>query len=326
MAQAKRYVTFLRAVNVGGPQLRLIIVLCSVLASWLPACRTSDDGHDTVRAMTFNIFHDRASPPDDLNIPGWPGRRQLVAETIRLERPDIVGLQEALLWQVEWLVSQLPEYGFVGRGRNAAGDGESVAILYRKDKFDLLDSGDFWFSDTPEVPGSISEQGWGTMTYPRMTSWARLRNREVGRSFYAYNTHLASDGSGGSPSRDRSVKMLAERIAARAHPEEPFVITGDFNANESDFAIAFLTGAVPGAPVRTVDAWRTKPNGPAGTRCSNIAGADAGLRIDYILAGCTAKGCGEVLDVGAILHGVACASDHRAVTATIRLPGRPVRP
>lgn len=297
---------------------RVLLFSLIVLVFLLPACRHGDDGGETLRVMTFNIFHDRASPPDDLNIPGWDGRRDLVTETIRSQQPDIVGLQEALVWQVEWLVSQLPNYGSVGRGRDAARVGESVAILYRRDKLKLLDSGEFWFSDTPEVAGSISEPGWGTMTYPRMTTWARLRGRKSGWTFHAFNTHLASDGSGGSVSRDRSVRMLAERIASREHQNEPFVLTGDFNAMESDFPIVFLTSPTSGSPVRAIDSWRAKPSGTAGTRCSNIPGADSGLRIDYIFAGCAQGRCAKVLEAAAIRHGDSCASDHRAVAATLR--------
>lgn len=297
---------------------RTLLLSVIVLFLLVPACQTGGPRGETLRVMTFNIFHDRASPPNDLNLPGWDGRRDLVAETIRSRQPDIVGLQEALVWQVEWLVSQLPDYRSVGRGRDAARVGESVAILYRREKFDLLDSGEFWFSDTPEVAGSISEAGWGTMTYPRMTTWGRFRDRKTGWTFYAFNTHLASDGTGGSLSRDRSVRMLAQRIASRAYSSEPFVLTGDFNAIESDFPIVFLTSADSGSPIRAVDSWRAKPSGTRGTRCSNIPGADSGLRIDYILGGCARGRCAEVLEAAAIRHGNSCASDHLAVAAVLR--------
>lgn len=292
--------------------------------------------------MTFNIFHDNHD--DEREIPGWPVRKDLVVGTIKSEMPDVVGLQEALLPQVAFLVQQLPQYDFVGRGRNADSGGESVAIMFRNDRFDLVDKDHFWFSDSPDTPGSKGGNSWGDMSLPRMTTWVRLRRKETGKSLYVYNTHLASDGTADDAalSRWKSVELLVERILDREHPSDYFVVTGDFNATEDKQPIKFVLGetgcagdACAGPPrqplIRTIDAWRAKNEGEGGTRCRNDS-ADDEERIDYIFiwnpvprAGLCDPSSGlcqppEITQARTFRWGPSCASDHRATIATFMIP------
>jgi endonuclease/exonuclease/phosphatase family metal-dependent hydrolase len=289
---------------------------------------------NTVSVMTFNIFHDNHS--DEREIPGWSDRKDLVVGTIKSEMPDVVGLQEALLPQVVFLVQELPKYDFVGRGRNADTGGESVSIMFRNDRFELVDEGHFWFSDFPDIPGSKGGNSWGDMDLPRMTTWVRLRRKETGKSFYVYNTHLASDGTADDAalSRSKSVELLVERIADREHPTEYFMVTGDFNATDNQQPIKFMVGETPQPLLRTIDAWRAKNEGEGGTRCRNNGTAD-GDRIDYIFiwnpvptAGLCDASSGlceppGITQARTFRWGPSCASDHRATIATftIRLGG-----
>jgi endonuclease/exonuclease/phosphatase family metal-dependent hydrolase len=329
---------------------RHVLLLPAALV--LGACRDRDDPFDldAVTMMSFNIFYDRScgcSEDDCQNrcMPDWSGRRHLVVETIADAAPDVVGLQEAYLWQVQELIAALPQFDYVGRAADAAQLGWSVSILYRKDRFDLADAGHFWFSDTPDTPGSA----WAGTDPPRMVTWVRLTRKETGRSFYAYNTHLASVSTGGAPSREMSVRLLAQRIADRRYPAEHFLVTGDFNAEEFDFPIRYLRGEVacpqdpcpdPSAltPARVIDAWRNvHPSEPGGTRCRNwpdgtVAADTDGHRIDYTFAWNPVPASGvcdalpgacappRVVDAEAILPASACPSDHRATTATVILP------
>jgi endonuclease/exonuclease/phosphatase family metal-dependent hydrolase len=332
---------------------RLALLLPALLLaeSCLDASGTrSVDALNTVTMMSFNIFHDRGcgcldNTCDRRCMPDWPGRRPLVVETIADAAPDVVGLQEAWIWQVQELIAALPQYDYVGRGVDADGGGWSVSILYRKDKFDLADAGHFWFSDTPDTPGSA----WAGTVPPRMVTWVRLTRRETGRSFYAYNTHLASSLTGGAASREMSVRLLAQRIAERNHRSEHILVTGDFNAEEFAFPIRYLKGEVacredpcpvPSAlsPVRLIDAWREiHPSGPGGTRCRNQSDGRVwpdtdGGRIDYTFAWNPVPASGvcdvlagacvppRVVDAEAILPASSCPSDHRATTATVILP------
>lgn len=330
-------------------RLRLVVAAIS-LGLPLFACSTATKlgsviagaSLNTVSVMTFNIFHDNHS--EEREIPGWSDRKDLVVGTIRSEMPDVVGLQEAYLPQVVFLVQQLPTYDFVGRGRNEDTGGESVSIMFRNDRFELVDKGHFWFSDSPDTPGSKGDDSWGDMELPRMTTWVRLRRKETGKAFYVYNTHLASDGTAANAalSRSKSVELLVERIAERQHPTEYFMVTGDFNATENQQPIRFLLGetgcagdvcaAPPPEPLlRTIDAWRAKNDGEGGTRCRNN-GPEDGDRIDYIFiwnpvptAGLCNPSSGlceppEITHARTFRWGPSCASDHRATIATFMIP------
>src|SRR5690606_11432004 len=133
------------------------------------------------------------------------------------------------------IAEALRGYGEIGVGRtDGKTRGEYAAILYRRDRLEPLDSGTFWFSDTPDVPGSTS---WGNRI-TRICTWARFRDRTAGGEFYLYNVHLDHESQ---PSRERSAAMLSERVAQRNAEGAPVVVTGDFNADEDNPAVLRLT-------------------------------------------------------------------------------------
>ncbi len=300
-----------------------------------------------VEVMSFNIYHDASS--EDKALPGWSGRKDLVIRTIDLHDPDVVGLQEAYITQVEELVEALPRYDHVGVGRDD-GDrkGESAAILYRKARFELDASGHFWFSETPDL-ASKGGNSWGNFYQPRMTTWVRLLERTTGKGFYVYNLHLNHDGGAADPylARWRSVLLLTDTINERDH-DDYFIITGDFNATEDAAPIRYLTGGacIPPngdgrvcaiSPVPVIDAFRElHPESQSGTVCSNKDESTGKNRIDYIFvwrgprdtpsgrslfASYTGGHGPDLMEaeiVGKILG--QCSSDHRAVRAVFGLP------
>jgi endonuclease/exonuclease/phosphatase family metal-dependent hydrolase len=159
-----------------------------------------------------------------------------VQEILKHYRPDVLGLQEAMDFQVAAIRIMLPGYTVVGEGDRGGNEGLHNAIFYDAARFSLAEKGTFWLSDTPDVPGS---KGWGNLLH-RTCSWARLIERNSGRAFYFYNTHLDHI----SPrSRKRSVILLTQRIQARTYPD-PFVLTGDFNAREKSAPIQYLKGKI----------------------------------------------------------------------------------
>ncbi|MFK7903907.1 MAG: endonuclease/exonuclease/phosphatase family protein, partial [Chitinophagales bacterium] len=137
---------------------------------------------EPLKTMTFNIRYDNTM--DTLN--PWTVRKQWVVQLLKKYDTDIVGLQEALHHQMEYIEGKLPQYDWVGVGRDDGKMvGEYVSILYKKEKFELLDHNHFWLSKTPEQAGSKS---WRAL--PRMVTWAKLKDKKNGEVFFVFNTHF----------------------------------------------------------------------------------------------------------------------------------------
>lgn len=179
---------------------------------------------------TFNIRYGTAPDGEDR----WERRRELLLDVLRAQDADVVGVQEALRFQLSEIVAALPEYRFVGVGRED-GDalGEYAAILYRHAHFEIADQGTFWLSPTPEVPGSV---GFGNRI-TRICTWARVVERRGRRAFYVFNVHLDHESQ---ESRERAAELVAQRIAARTHAD-PVILLGDFNAGEENPARRVLS-------------------------------------------------------------------------------------
>ena len=225
-----------------------------------------------LRAMTFNIRLDLAS--DGAN--AWPNRKEMVAALIRHEAPDLVGMQEVLLHQKKDLEAALPNYAFVGVARDdGAEKGEFSPLAYRRDRFALLQSGTFWLSPTPSRPG----KGWDA-AYPRIATWAVLREPTHGGRFAVLNTHFDHLGQ---EARANSAAMVAYWAKARVAAGLPVIVLGDFNAppssapmlrlNDVSRSSLRLARAISGAP----------PYGPPGTFNAFKIDADAPEPIDHIL-------------------------------------------
>jgi endonuclease/exonuclease/phosphatase family metal-dependent hydrolase len=272
--------------------------------------------------MTFNIRY--ANPDDGEN--RWENRREFLAEVIRRGHYDVVGLQEALHAQLSDLEHALPEFDRVGVGRDDGKQaGEHAAILFRKDRFRVLEEGTFWFSDTPQAPGS---RAWGN-NVTRVCTWARLAERHTPhggepRSFYIYNVHLDQESQ---PSREKSVTLLLDRIAARSVPT-PVIVTGDFNAGEDNVIIQRMTGETgpqnqhPGARPLFVDSFRiAHPDEHTVGTFHDFRGTNHqdGPKIDFIFVprGTPVRSAQIIRDSE---HG-RYPSDHFAVDAHISLPG-----
>lgn len=181
---------------------------------------------ETLTAMTFNLRHHREGRW------GWPERREAVREVVRGRAPDVLGTQEGLLEQVLDIHEVLPHHAVVGEARKGGQEDEFVAVFYDERRFDLLDHGNFWLSDTPEVPGSIS---WGNYV-PRMTTWARLHDRSTGHAFTFVNTHLDHFHP---RARTRGASLLHERFPRER--DEPMLLVGDFNSLPRRFVHRLLT-------------------------------------------------------------------------------------
>jgi len=186
-----------------------------------------------LNVMSFNIR--RGTKKDGKN--HWIFRRSRVRELLNSYRPDVLGLQEALDFQISEIRTMLPGYEKVGVGNLGGSKGLHTAIFYDAVRFVPSAEGTFWFSDTPDIPGS---KGWGNII-PRTCTWARLIEKDSGQAFYFYNVHLDHLSR---RSRKNSAVFLTQFIHTRPSPD-PFVLTGDFNARERSTPIQYLKGKIP---------------------------------------------------------------------------------
>ena len=276
------------------------------------------DGKLELRLMSFNVRYEN---PEDSGSRAWRQRIVGAVRMIREEAPDVFGVQEALHGQAADLWASLPDYEFVGVGRDDGKKaGEYAGIFYRRDRFeaDPSDGGTFWLSDTPEKPGSKS---WGNHI-PRAVAWLRLVDRSTQRGFYVFNTHWDHKHQG---SREQAALLLARRIDARKFPGLPVVVLGDFNAVERNPGVSYLSGnRVPLAGrdeawnYRLIDTFQAlHPSEPARTTLHFWKGTRAGsLKVDHILVSeGAAILAAEIRD-----HDQPMVSDHFPVTARVVFP------
>ncbi len=279
----------------------ILLLLLLTLASGLFCQRPDDYTH--LRVMTFNIRYNE--PRDGVN--AWPNRKQKAADVIRFHKADLVGVQEALIGQLEDLEKLLPDFAWCGVGRtDGKRDGEFSAILYRKQRFKLLDCKTLWLSETPETPGS---KGWDA-ALPRIVTWAKFRDERTKKIFFHFNTHFDHVGL---QARNESAKFIIARIKTIAG-KMPAVLTGDLNVTEDTEAYkAFVSDG------SLKDARYLSKNGHfGGTSTFNaFKEMQPGRKIDYVFV----TGGVQVFE-----HGVLAdnwdglwASDHLPVLAEVSL-------
>ncbi len=167
-----------------------------------------------MRVMSFNILCGGQKEN------WWKKRTGRVVEIIKKYAPDTFGLQEAHYRWMNVVCKALPEYDYVGVGRdNGKRLGEFSPVFYLKDKFEVVDKGNFWLSETPEVPG----KGWDAACI-RICSYAVLREKQTGKTFAHFNTHLDHVGP---TAQIEGARIIADR--GLKYPDMPTVVTGDFN-------------------------------------------------------------------------------------------------
>ncbi len=265
--------------------------------------------------MTFNVRYGTA--PDFVN--HWRYRRTRVIRLLEKSSPDIIGLQEALPFQIDELRAALPHYDEFGVGRDK-GDrsGEHVTLLFRSDRFRVVDGSTFWFSDTPHIAGS---RHWGNRN-ARICTWAKLQEKSSGHVFFCFNMHL---DHWSSHSRKRSVQLLSLRMKELSQ-DNPVVVTGDFNTGERNEILGFLQGRLPLTvsagpchnPVPLIDAFRcVNPQAKRVGTFNKYLGHQGGEKIDFVLV----SNHWTVHDSQILRNkdGFLFPSDHFPVTATIEL-------
>lgn len=179
---------------------------------------------------TFNVRYNNKGDSTAGN--AWTDRLPAIVQMIRFHGFDLFGAQEVLNNQVEGLLQSLPEYGYVGVGRDdGQKQGEYSPIFYNKSKFTLIKSGTFWLSETPE---KVSK-GWDA-ALPRICTWAQFEEKASKKKFYLFNTHFDHRGV---EARKKSAELILEQIKKIAG-DAPTILCGDFNVDQNNESYALI--------------------------------------------------------------------------------------
>ena len=245
-----------------------VLLFCGVISGL-----AASDAPRELRVMTFNVRNSGAA--DGIN--AWDRRTELFFAAIARADPDLIGFQEVLARQHDAIAARLTGYALSGVARDdGKRRGEWALIAYRQDRFERVDGGDFWLSETPEVPGSKS---WDA-ALTRICSWVRLRERASGRELVFANTHFDHKGVVARQEASRVISRRLPQIAAHV----PAILTGDLNINEDNPAYAVLTRPTDADAIRWIDAFRAvhPRRGPDEASFHGFKGGSAGSRIDFI--------------------------------------------
>jgi len=283
----------------------------SAVCGLIATTASAEDNPMDLRVMSFNIRFGTAN--DGPN--SWPHRAELVKQVILDFTPDLLGGQEVMAFQGKALREALPGYGFIGVGRaDGKEGGELCPVMYRKDRFEPLDSGTFWLSETPEVPGSKS---WDS-SLPRIATWAKLKDRRSGQTLLFCNTHFDHRGP---EARLQSARLLQQRLPKLADGA-PLIVTGDFNANEDSQPYKTLTQPENGQGIAFADSYRVvhPQRTDREVTYNGFKPVEQGSRIDWILYSPGQLKAQEAAIVRTQYDG-RLPSDHYPVTAVLRLTG-----
>ena len=265
-----------------GTRLAWLWLTAAVTVGLVPPPSSGQDSQ--TRVMTFNIRYGTA----DDGVNRWENRKEFLAATIKAFDPDLLGTQETLGFQRDYLAEQLPGYDVLGVGRDDGKEkGEMMALYYKRERYEKLAGGHFWLSESPDKPGSKS---WDS-SLPRMVTWVKLRDRKAANAKAAgemtappilfLNTHFDHRGP---QARLKSAELLRRQIGALAEGCA-VIVTGDFNAGEASEPYRALFADVAGQKSPVVDCYRiVHPERTAneGTGSGFKATSTSGARIDWI--------------------------------------------
>lgn len=255
-----------------------------------------------ISIMTFNLRTDVSSDGGN----AWPHRKEAAARVITESGADIVGTQEGKPEMVIDLERLLPDYLWVGEGRQGGSTDEHCAIFYRRDRFEAVDSGNFGLSERPALLGHMS---WDTAC-PRMCTWVRLRRTDGGGAgdLLVFNTHLDHISE---EARTKGMSLIIERMRIAERSAVAAVLTGDFNCTPDSETVGLLQRA----GLRS--AYEASKGGTAvGRTFHGFEGEENGEPIDYIYI--MGDASVESVRVDRALYDGRYPSDHYPVTAIIQ--------
>lgn len=277
--------------------------LLAILASLLLSANVPGQ---TLNLMTYNVRLDVAV--DGVN--RWDNRKEVLVSQIKFYEPDILGIQESLPNQVNYLDSNLTHYKHIGIAREGLNKGESSSIFYNTNRLAVIKQNTFWLS---EMPGQISK-GWDA-SYLRVCTYALFTDKKTQKQFWVFNTHLDNNGI---IARTKGVELILKTIDSVNTKKLPVFFMGDFNSAPETDVIVNLRKAMNDAKEVSV----AKPYGPGGTFNNFEFNKPVTLLIDYIF---TSKSSNITVNKYAVLsdsYNLKYPSDHLPVFVQIKLRGK----
>ena len=194
--------------------------LCPAMTDTYPIVEQTLNDY-TLKVMSFNVQTENGTQVNfDL-------RAEMLRDLLDELQPDSIGMQEVTTGWIYRMDTFAFNNSYAGVGEGRTPGGEASSIYYRKDKLELVGSGTFWLSETPDVMGSSLPNA----NYPRICTWAHLRDKATGFEYIHVNTHLDHNGnnssSDGKSIRTTQVRVMLEYL--QKLPDVPMVLTGDFN-------------------------------------------------------------------------------------------------
>lgn len=172
---------------------------------------------------SYNVRYDNQGDKNNGN--GWEQRLPVIVDIIKFQEFHIWGAQEVLHNQLGDLLAGLPDYGYVGVGRDdGKTEGEYAPIFYHKDKIKQLKSGHFWLSENTDYPN----KGWDAVL-PRICTWGQFQDKKTKKKFWFFNLHMDHVGV---EARSESAKLVMTKIKEMCK-NEPVILTGDFNVDQT---------------------------------------------------------------------------------------------
>ena len=285
-----------------------------------------------LRLMTFNVKGDAAMLFDVFNRErSWrfidvidaqnsiegPNRRDRAISVIDTFGPDILSVQELKINQRNDLSNAFPGLAFYGQGREGGTSGDANGIYYRSSRFNLVDQGDFWLSETPEVPGTTF-QGFGSDTgNPRMATWVKLFDKETSKTYFVLSTHWSLD----SQARRNSARLIQDMLPTLSDGL-PTLLLGDLNTTQFSSAYGTLRGMDGTGDVQLADSF-IDAGGINGRSFHNWNGGISGSPIDHVFHSPGDFEATSAEIVRTTFDGGLFPSDHYPVTVTLNVVPEP---
>ena len=256
-----------------------------------------------MKVVTYNLWC-VWTPRTSIN--AFMHRAGMVYEKIKKEQPDIIGFQEVIAPQLEYLEAMMPDYLFVGQGRNEDFQGEGLYIAIKKSTLTLCGLDIFWISPEPYVPATRFET---QSPYPRICIDILVRHKETGKMFRVYDVHLDHIES---DAKAQGMQVVLDKIAEdkKKLPAET-ILLGDFNEQPDGLAITYINQY---KDMKLVDVTAEIP-----ATWHDFGKLNPGIKIDYIF---TSEGLADKVqkvEVWDDYRNGIYLSDHYPVSAIINL-------